>query len=500
MNDNLPDINFKEKKEKKGGAVGWFKNKLGFGSRGAIGEAGINPAAMNAGRAAFGAGKFGASSAGGLAGLLAGKGGIIATVAMVAVAGGVYLANNAPAPGTSTAAFSSGRTSDNYIPAILRSQAANNGSSLDMFKETNKGAGLAMETDPNKAQGAPKTSAAENAAGAADGQSADPNAAQPEQANMAGDMMAKLQGGNMGSLTSQLGGGSSKFSGMGGFNNKFGQGATGAKTGFSSGIGSGFSSMPKFDSRKNKMLAMKGSARPVFGGAKSGKSGKIAPGAFGQAKGMRAIQQSYSGASIDGARSTQDKAWEGTTGEGAVSGGGAGLSDGGAGIVTSPSLDNSGSGGGGGGAGTPQEPTVPDAPAPTNVSPWAGVLNQIAMLLMLAAVLSALGSMLIKVANSMSTAVVAGVIAQALRIAGYIMAGLAMAIGAYVIYLAATEVMGKYGQTFLGSVYMIGGVTAIVAGGMAMAGAFGMVAMFNPMWMSAATAAISLIGGMLGGK
>jgi hypothetical protein len=160
MNDNLPDINFKEKKEKKGGFIGWFRGKLGFGSRGGIGGAGVNPAAMNAGRAgldlgkAFGAGKFGASSAGGLAGLLAGKASTIAAIAMVAIASGVYLANNSSSPGTGTAAFSSDRGSDNYVPAILRSQAANQGSSLDMFKDTNKGA-LSMGKPPRRPR--PKT-------------------------------------------------------------------------------------------------------------------------------------------------------------------------------------------------------------------------------------------------------------------------------------------------------------------------------------------------------
>ena len=148
MNDNLPDINFKEKKEKKGGAIGWLRGRLGMGSRGAMGEAGISPSAMNVGRTAFGAGKFGASS--GIAGLLAGKAGVLATIAAVAVASGVYLANNAPAPSSNSAFNSGGKVADNYVPAILRSQAANQGSSLDMFKDTNRGAGLAMEEDPSK--------------------------------------------------------------------------------------------------------------------------------------------------------------------------------------------------------------------------------------------------------------------------------------------------------------------------------------------------------------
>lgn len=494
MNDNLPDINFKEKKEKKGGALGWLRGKFGAGSRGAMGEAGINPSAMNLGRGALGAGKFGASS-GGLAGLLAGKAGMIATVAMVAVASGVYLANNAPAPSTNSAAFNSGKTTDNYVPAILRSQAQNSGSSLDMFKETNKGAGLGMEAAEKQP---PKAGDAKPADAAADAQAQDPSADPGAGAGgMAQDMMGKLQGGSMGSLTSQLGGGSSKFSGMGGFNNKFGSGATGGKPGFSSGIGAGFSSMPKFDSRKGKMLAMKGSARPVFSGAKAGgKKGALAPGAFGQAKGMKAMQQSYSGTSADSARSTQDKAWEGSTAEG-TTGGGAGISDGGAGIMTSPSIDNTGGSGGGGGTGTPAEPNIPEVTTPTNVSPWQGLLDSILSMLMLAAALAALGSMLVKVANAMTGGVFVSIAAQVIRILGYAMCAAAMVMGAMVI-IKSYALMTEFSQGGLGAVYMIGGVCAITAGGMGMAGAFGMVAMFNPLWMCAATAAIGLIGSMLG--
>jgi len=505
MNDNLPEINFKEKKEKKGGALGWLRGKFGGASRGAMGEAGINPSAMNLGRGALGAGKFGASSSGGLAALLAGKAGIVATVAMVAVAAGVYVANNAPAPATSTAAFSSGKTPDNYVPAILRSQAANSGSSLDMFKETNKGA-VAMEGDTSKAKAAPDAGKPTDAA--AEGQAADPNAqpgAEQAGAGMAQEMMGKLQGGSMGSLTSQLGGGSSKFSNMGGFSNKFGSGATGGKPGFSSGIGAGFSSMPKFDSRKGKMLSMKGSPRPVFGGAKAGKKGALAPGAFGQAKGMKAMQQSYSGSSIDSARSTQDKAWEGSTGEGDASAGGAGLSEGGAGLVTSPSLDNSGSGGGGGGTGTPAEPVIPEPPPATNVSPWGSLTTMAMMLILMSALLAGIGAKLISMGDKMiQTGTAMGPYGAALVAAGTSLRGIGMALAgvALALGIAATimgiMIMQQHGQATMGTLYTIGGGCATAAAGMAMAGVS--LGPITPIWMAAGAGVIALIGSMLGGK
>lgn len=478
MNDNLPEIGFKEKKEKKGGVLGWFRGKLGFGSRGAMGEAGLNPNVMNVGRAiGAGGGKFGASS--GLAAMLAGKGGLIATVAMVAVASGVYLANNAPVPMQSTAAFSSGKTPDsNYVPAILRSQAANQGSSLDMFKDTNKGAGLSMETDPSKANKPPEAKA--EAASEADAQAQDPNQPAPEQQNMAGDMMAKLQGGDMASLTSSLGGGSNKFSNMGGFSNKFGSGATGAKAGFTSGIGSGFSSMPKFDQRKSKMMAMKGSARPVFGGSQANKRGTFGSGAFNQAKGLRATQKQFSGTNIDSARSTQDKAWEGATGDGEA-GGGAGLSEGGAGVVTSPSLDNAGNSGGGGGTNTP-DASAPDASGPTDVSPWGNVLSNVMMLVILSIALSFCASKI------------------PVPWIRWIVAALAL-IAALAAIVMAIQIMSKYGQMLLGICYLLGGVMAAIAAIMSFGGSSDKApGTEKTAWLMMAAGVISLIGSMLGGK
>ncbi|HAT72974.1 MAG TPA: hypothetical protein DCS63_09185 [Elusimicrobia bacterium] len=477
MNDNLPDINFKEKEEKKRGVAGWLRGKLGFGSRGAIGEAGMNPSAMNVGRA-LGTAKFGASA--GLGSFLSGNIGAIATVAMVAVASGVYLASNAPSPGASTSAFSSGKVADNYVPAILRSQAANQGSSLDMFKDTNKGA-LGAEADASSG-GKP---AGEEAAPAEDPKAQNGDQSAGGQNNMAQEMMAKLQGGGAGSLTSSMGGGSNKFSSMGGFGNKFNQGATGAKTGFSSGIGAGFQAMPKFDARKGKMTAMKASSRPVFSSSKSGKTVKSGVGSLGQAKGLRDTQKTYTGNNIDSARSTQDKAWEGSTAEGGASGGGAGLGDGGAGIVTSPSLDNgSGAGGGGVDDGTGNDPLAPDVSSPMNASPWAGLAQSAMMYIMISAVLSAIGGMLIQAGGPWLTPI------------GYALCAAAMGLGLMAL-MAGVQIMTSHGQALLGTVYVVGGGAAMAAAGLAMVGGF---ASGLALILSAVAGVIGLIGSMLGGK
>ncbi len=488
MNDNLPEINFKEKKEKKRGLLGWLKSKLGFGSRGAaMGEAGINPSAMNVGRA-LGAAKFGASA--GLGGFFSANIGAIATAAVVAVAGGVYLANNAPSPTTGTSAFSSNRSPDNYVPAILRSQAANQGSSLDMFKDTNKGAGLAMEEGAKPAKPEePKASADEEAAS-----NPDANQAAPDQSNMAESMMGKLQGGNIGSLTSSLGGGSNKMSAMGGFGNKFNQNGAGGKSGFTSGIGAGFAGLPKFDQRKNKMMAMKASSRPVFSSSQAGKKAQFGKGAFNQAKGMRATQKSYDKNNIDSARSTQDKAWEGSTGSGAADGG-AGIGDGGAGIVTSPSLDNGSGSTGGGGTGVSDDAAIPEASNPTDVSPWKGMPQQAMMYIMMSAVLSVIGAFLISIGTKMSWAVGLGTILTAL---GYLLCAVAMGL-ALMALMIGIKLMGQHGQALMGTVYVLGGGVAMAGAAMAMTGEPGKAMNTNVLWMGAITGIMGLLGSMLGG-
>lgn len=478
MNDNLPEINFKEKKEKKRGLLGWLRSKLGFGSRGAIGEAGINPSAMNVGRA-LGTAKFGASA--GLGSFLAGNVGTIVTAAIVAVAGGVYLANNAPAPSTgASAAFSSNKTPDNYVPAILRSQAANQGSSLDMFKDTNKGAGLAMEEAPK----APK--APEAKASASDEAAPDANQAAPDQANMAQAMAGKLQGGDIGSLTSALGGGSNKMSGMGGFGNKFNQSSAGGKSGFTAGIGTGFQGMPKFDQRKGKMLAMKASSRPVFSNSKAGKKGQFGAGAFGQAKGMRATQKTYDKSNIDSARSTQDKAWEGSTASGDASGG-AGLSDGGAGIVSSPSLDN---GSGSTGGSDVSAANIPEVTAPTDASPWKGLPQQAMQLIIMSAILAAIGAWIISIAQ--------GPLAW-LRFVGYGLCIIAMGLAVAAMAIGI-KLMGAHGQALMGTMYTIGGGIALAGAIVAFQGNPGQAMNTNVLWFAAIVSIFSLMGSMFSGK
>lgn len=515
----LPETNFKGKDEKdRKGFIPWLRSRLGFGGRGAAGGA-------NLGRASFGA----SSGMGGFGGLLAGKLGLIAMVAVVGAAIGTTLYMKNPAA-VNTAAFSPNKSPDNYIPAILR-QPQNQGSSLDMFRDTNKGAAgvSAYDADGYDKNGYDKNGYDRNGydkdgydkngydkdgydrdgydktgydRNGLDRNGLDRNAAQnPKQGNMAQEMMGKLSGGNSGGLGGGGLGGSSRFSNMGGFGNKFNSGATGGY----GNLGSGFKAIPKFNP-KNKVLAMKGSARPVFSNSKGKKSGVIGKGAYGQAKGVKDTQRTSYGDGADGSRSTQDKAWQGTTPSG-VAAGGAGVAPGGtggAGIVTSPSLDNGGGGGGGGnnnggGGGGPGADCsgqycsacngagcVPDVDPSTkkDASPWFGLPEQAMGLIALSILLSVIGSWLVRSA--------------ALAWLGWILCGLAVIAASAAVVIGYMLTQPPYEQVLLGSIYMGAGILAGVAAGAACAGlSLGLPATTTLVFAGAA-GIVALIATMMG--
>ena len=488
---DLPEISFKEKKDKKKGFLPWLRSRLGFGGRSALGGAGeAIPGAANLGRAAFGAGRFGASS--GLGGLLAGKFGLIATVAIVGAALGTTLyMKNASTPMTGSSAFSSNsRTPDNYVPAILRDNK-NQGSSLDMFKDTNKGA---VSMDENEAAKDESADASKDKPAPEDKKAEDPNAAAAGQGgNMEQEMMARMAGGFGGGLSSTMGNGGGKVSNMGGFGNKFNSGEIGKPTAFGN-IGSGFQTSPKFDQRK-KLLAMSSSKRPVFSSAKGKKSGQIGKGAFAQAKGLRATQKTGMGSNADQQRSTQDKAWEGSTADG-TAGGGAGVTpgEGGSGIVTSPSLDNTNTSGGGG---NQPDPVINDTPTSTDVSPWAGLPQKAMMLIMLSAMLSAIGGWVVKLGKQLMAVPYTASIGAFVYGIGILICTIALAVAAMAIMIGV-KLMSTFGQTMLGSIYTLGGGVATTAAIMAMTGAN--IGPITPLWMSAIAGILGLLGSMAGGK
>ncbi len=487
---DLPEINFKEKKDKKKGFLPWLRSRLGFGGRSALGEAGeAASGAANLGRATFGAARFGASS--GLGGLLAGKFGLIATIAIVGAALGTTLyMKNASSPMTGAAAFNSNsRTPDNYVPAILR-DTKNQGSSLEMFKDTNKGA---VSMDENEAAKDESADASKDKPAPAEKTAADANAPAPGQGNMEQEMMAKMAGGFGGGLSTSMGSGDAKVSGMGGFGNKFNSGAVGKQSAFGN-IGSSFQTSPKFDQRR-KLLAMSTSKRPVFSSAKGGKSGPFGKGSYAQAKGLRATQKTGMGSSADQQRSTQDKAWEGATADGTAAGGaGVTAGQGGSGIVTSPSLDNTNTSGGGG---TQTDPVMNDTPTATDVSPWAGLPQKAMMLIMLSAMLSAIGGWVVQLGQKLMAVPYTASIGAFVYGIGILICTIALAVAAMAIMIGV-KLMSTYGQSMLGGIYTLGGGVATAAAIMAMTGAS--IGPITPLWMAAIAGILGLLGSMAGGK
>lgn len=480
MQNNLPEIGFQEKKEKKGGFWGWLRGRGGFFSRGGLGGQGVNPSGMNFARY-VGSGKFGPSSYG-LAAMFSGHAGTAALVALLGAACGIYVIRNSQSTVPVAAVFSQGKGTAPYIPAILRNQNATHISSLDILKEANRDFAKDRKEEQPGSPLPPPPAVEDSSAGQAQ--------PVPNQ-RTSQEIIAQLQSGGIGSLTSSLDGGSNKFSGIGGFSNKFGGGQTGLKTGFTTGIGSGFSAMPKFGERKGRMLAMKGSARPVFASSNGGKSAKVRPGAFGQAQALRATQKSYTGSEIDSLRSTQDKAWEGATGEGDVSGGaGIGSGGGGAGIVTSPSLDNSSSGAG---TGKIDDAVPPDAVPPSNVSPWAGLLSKAMMMILFSAALSAIGAMLITKGRALMGNPLTAAIGIMLYMLGMMMCIMALMM-AVMAMMIGIQVMTSFGQMLLGSVYLMGGGVAMAGAIMAMSGST--MGAITPLWMSAIAGVIALMASM----
>lgn len=476
---DLPEIGFKEKKERKG-FLPWLRGRLGVGSRGSMGSAGVSPAAGTGAGRALGAARFGAGGAkfGAAGGLLAGKG-LIATAAIVAVGigAGLYM-NDQSSIGSKSSAFSSDKVqSSEYVPAILRRQSSP-GSSLDMFADKNKGA---VNFDAEAA----KAAAAEGAESAAADAEAEPEGDVPsDNSNMADPQaaLAKLQGASATGLSTSLSGGGSGKMMMGGF--KTGQGAFGPKVGFSD-MGAG-KFAPMQSPTKGKLSAMAAAKQAIRGGKSSAVS-KKSKGAFNQAQGVRDVQKTYGATNIDSMRSTQDQAWEGTTGEGDVSGGaGLGTGDGGAGIVTSPSLDNSTGGGGSGDYGTPGEYNYTD-PGNFDISPWASMASTAMMLIMLSAALSAIGGVLVNIKVPPWVSVI-----------GMIICGIAIAIAVAAIVMGAM-IISQFGQNLLGGIYIAGGTVAVLAGAAAMSGNVAKAIGITPLWLSAIAGILGLLGSMAGG-
>jgi hypothetical protein len=263
--------------------------------------------------------------------------------------------------------------------------------------------------------------------------------------------------------------------------------------------------MPRFQDRKSKMLAMKGQSRPVFNTAKGGKASKFGDkGAnFNRLRGLQARQQSYSGSNASVARSNQDDAWEGTTGEGdADAGGGEGMGEG-QDVVTSPSLDNVAGNTGGGSMGSPGlSPGVtncqefPDYPGCESVAEWQWAEDLCNSLIYAAAICAFIGALAITAANSATGTLFGAPAGEALRAIGMLMSGAAVLMGGIVAGLALW--MGfAHGQVASSIMFTIGGGFAIAAGLLAMIGDSSKAAA-QATWPALGAGISGLVANMLG--
>ena len=470
MNE-FEDLKRKKKEEKKKGFLGWLREKLGFSPKGMgniseaardINLAGLRGAAIRGSSGILGSGGRGS---GGIFSFLGGKGAIV-TFALVGLAVGMTLyyggMNNAPKGQEN---YSSMGKVDSYVPKILKEQ--NNASSLDIFKEANKGAISFDEEETNK------------------NKEEEPKEEQPVvneknnqlEVNLGFDNKPRLQTDMKFGLSSDIGSGSNKFSALGGFGNHIGK--------FGPQVGSGFS---KNDFDKNSLLktANAGKLSPI----KSQKRPVIAQGykfqkvkgssAFDQAKAIKSMQLAPNYGKADTARSNLDKAWEGGTGGGGSVGlpnGGSGISDGGSGVVQTPStIDNIGDTSGG----INPNINIPNVPGYKFDTPWAGLIQQAMLLLMISAFLTGIIAMLIKSPDPTGIT----------KIIAYILLGIALMLAAMVMMIGF-KLMSQYGQNKLGWIYVIGGV---VAAGAAIAALSGLGIGFHMLIAKILAAAAGIIG------
>lgn len=290
---------------------------------------------------------------------------------------------------------------------------------------------------------------------------AEPAAGKPESASGASDAgaassrsAAKMTGTKkIGELTSQLGQNRLQF-GTGNFSNKFGN------TFGPEGIGSG-GVMGEFQRpmvNRNKLLAMKGSARPVMSRGALARAGAGARGAHSQAKAIRG-GLNYLGTNVDSAKGTVDKAWEGSTGVGQNAGGGGivpGLTGGG--VAASPSLDNTKK---------PVEKAdkkqtpVVSGKKTDEVTPWAELAGRAGILLGIATVAIGIISALSVVPDVTLKGIAAGL---ALIVAG--------ALASYVSWLGY-RIMTEYHEAYTGLAYITAGMVTAGAAAVALTGRLG---------------------------
>ncbi|MGC8728030.1 MAG: hypothetical protein ACP5SD_02060 [Elusimicrobiales bacterium] len=458
MNNEFEGL--KKKEDKKKGFLAWLRERLGFGSRSmgnvSEGARGLNlngiKTAGALGRGAGMSGKFGAAGA---FSFLGGKAAIV-TFGLIALAVGTTLYYKNADMGKSTETSMGQTQVASYVPKIMREQ--NNASSLDIFKQATKG--IKTEEDVKQPEDVvPEEPKAQ--------ESADPKAID---AKLGMDNKPRLQTDMQFGLSNSVGTDASgnKFSSLGGFGNHMGK--------FGPSVKGDFAKNDLLKSASgNKLSSMKSQSRPVIAQGSKFKATKGGKKALDQAYAIKSMQMQPNYGKADTARSTMDRAWEGGTGDGSTGlpSGGSGVSDGGSGIVQTPStLDGI------------EDTTTPDygnqnikLPNYKFETPWASLVQTAMILLMIAALLAGIVSMVAKIPvyGQIIAAIIAGIAAL-------------LAIAVIVIGI---KLMTTYGQNKLGMIYVIGGGLAL-AGAVAAIG--GLYFGWNMLYSQLLAAAAGIMG------
>lgn len=447
----MKKFNTKKDNEKKGGLVGLLKG--GVANTGSVTPGVIGGSAQ--------------ASASGLATLFSAKViGTVATVAIMGIAGIVGFSANSNMGGdvpNSQLMAASAQEAAEYVPAMQRLEAANEGkSSIAMFNEKNKGA-VKFDIDPtlnnkngkNAANGAEGSEYDENALGDYDNPEDYVDQAMAGAAEGAEGGMASINNSN---LSTSFGGGDKS-------SKAFNMDKPKLKPTFKSMAN--MKPITNFKSNKALAYAKTRKANKVSASRAGARGGR---GALGQARAMNAMLRSATGAkNYSTARATTDAAWVGTTGDGEATDtlDAAGLGEG-----EGMTVSSLGGGNLNGNSNSVYNPDtgayIPDVSDSMDVTPWQKDLQTLQTMLMAALAMLAIAAILTDLSNTPWTKFLQA-IAAAMIVA-------ALAMSAYAVMLSM-KLMKEYKQTKLGTIWLV--LSGVTFAGCAIAAYKGSAAFFK---------------------
>lgn len=442
-----------KKEEKKGGFWAFLSSLFGRGANVSGGVAGLGSAGSGFG------------SAFGLGGLFATKAGVVGMILGCAtIAAGIGVVYNFIGP-SSKSVYTPQLFQDTYYEeqsrnaglerAKQKGDAAASASTLDMFREQARKDGLGAQ---DGAEGEKKDASAEDAAAGDQavnaGASGAPAAPAPNAPAGGGRLRVSAGFGGTGDGSSSriMAGSGGMFGGMNG------QFVSGSKPSAGQGV----------RSVQGKSSSMKGSPASAINSSSKravpnfNKKGSFSQAQFARAQGVRSAGLSGVTASRIGATEAFSGETTGTGDIGSATGGvgvgGAGVSGGSKLKASDPSL-------------TYNESQLPKLAPPVDVSPW-GKFTDMALYGMVAgAALVLASSMLAKYAQKLVLGGPVGAIAAGTWYTAAVYAAYAAMVAALAVVYAGFMLMNKYGQTWMGVMYMAAGAMLIWKAYAALSGA-----------------------------